>query len=77
VLPWWLRSRKRFDKHVRKGFDSLFFLVGWTLWKERNARTFNGTAASPEAFLARKILEEANDWCLAGFKHLMSMLALL
>jgi hypothetical protein len=34
VLQWWLRNRKLVDKQVRKGFDSLFFLIGWTLLKE-------------------------------------------
>jgi hypothetical protein len=76
VLLWWLPSRKLVDKQLRKGFDSLFFLIGWTLWKERNARTFAGPQASPMD-LARKILEEAGDWCLAGYKHLLSLLALL
>jgi hypothetical protein len=31
VLEWWLRSGKLLYKHMRKGFDSLCFLVGWTL----------------------------------------------
>jgi hypothetical protein len=75
VLEWWLRSRKLVDKQVRKGFDSLFFLVGWTHWKERNARTFNRTSTGP-ASLALKIQEEANEWCLAGYKQLLSLLAL-
>jgi hypothetical protein len=55
--------------------DSLFFLVGWTL-KERNARTFNGVATTP-AGLALRIQEEANEWCLTGYKHLRSQLVLL
>jgi len=36
-LGGWLQGGER-----RKGFDSLFFLVEWRLWKERNRRTFNG-----------------------------------
>lgn len=76
ALQWWLHSRKRVSKHVRRGFDSLFFLVGWTLWKERNARTFNGIATSP-LDLALKIQEEANEWCLAGYRQLLSLLPLI
>jgi hypothetical protein len=46
VMLWWTDSRKCLPKSIRRGFDSLFFLVGWTLWKERNARTFDGTPKS-------------------------------
>ena len=42
VFQWWLTARKQLPKLLRTGFDSLFFLVGWLIWKERNARTFNG-----------------------------------
>jgi hypothetical protein len=35
VMSWWLRSRKRLPKSLRKGFDSFLFLVGWIIWKER------------------------------------------
>lgn len=77
VLEWWLKCRKRIDKQLRKGFDSLFFLIGWTIWKERNARTFNATSTLANQ-LALQIQEEANNWCLAGYKHLLSsLLALL
>jgi hypothetical protein len=37
VMVWWTNSRKRLPKEIRRGFDSLFFLVGWLLQKERNA----------------------------------------
>ena len=76
VLAWWLRNRKLLQKHVWKGFDSLFFLIGWKLWKERNARTFGGEP-TPPGNLACLIQEEADEWCRAGFKHLLSLLALL
>ena len=76
VIVWWLRNRKLVAKQVRKGLDSLFFLVGWRLWKERNARTFNGVSTDAGG-LASAILGEAEEWCLAGFKHLLSLLTLL
>lgn len=59
VMAWWLRTRKGVIKQVHKGFDSLFFLIGWSIWKERNARTFNGATTDP-ARLARLILDEAS-----------------
>ena len=37
AIPWWLRCRKALPKQFRRGFDSLFFLIGWSIWKERNA----------------------------------------
>ena len=76
VMVWWLRNMKLVAKQVLKGFDSLFFLVGWRLWKERNARTFNGVSTDAGG-LASAILGEAEEWCLAGFKHLLSLLTLL
>jgi hypothetical protein len=44
ALGWWLTSRKLVPKALRRGFDSFFLLMGWMIWKERNARTFNGVA---------------------------------
>jgi hypothetical protein len=76
VLQWWLRTRKLIPKPIRRGFDSLFFLIGWMLWKERNARTFNRTAASA-AQLVLRIHDEAQSWCVAGNKQLRGLLALL
>ena len=40
VFVWWLRERKSVPKIGRAGFDSMFFLISWSIWKERNARTF-------------------------------------
>jgi hypothetical protein len=76
VLVWWLRSRMLLQKQAWKGFDSLFFLIGLTLWKERNTGTSDRNPTSL-GNLAREIQEEADEWCLAGFKHLLSLLALL
>jgi predicted negative regulator of RcsB-dependent stress response len=71
-----LRTRKLVAKQVRKGFDSLVFLVGWRLWKERNARTFNAVS-TPADRLVSAILNKAEEWCLAGFKQLLSLTFLL
>jgi len=57
-------------------FDSFFFLISWRLWKERNARTFNRVATTPMQ-LAASIEEEANEWCLARYRRLRSLLMLL
>jgi hypothetical protein len=55
-------------KPIRRGFVSLFFLIGWMIWKERNARTFNGIATSP-AQMGTMIQEEVNTWCLASYRR--------
>jgi hypothetical protein len=67
AFEWWMHSRKMIPRPTRRGFDSLFFLIGWLLWKERNARTFNGVA-SLVAQLGTLIQEEFNAWCMAGYK---------
>jgi hypothetical protein len=76
ALQWWLWTRKLIPKPIRRGFDSLFFLIGSMLWKERNVRTFNRTAASA-AQLVLRIHDEAQSWCVAGNKQLRGLLALL
>jgi hypothetical protein len=43
------------------------------LWKERNAITFN-RRATPAAQLDQQIADECNDWCMAGYRQLMSLL---
>ena len=75
VMSWWVKNRKGVPKVLRRGFDSLFFLVGWTLWKERNARTFDAVASSPLQLLT-KIMDEAAVWGLAGFKPIQALLVL-
>jgi len=71
-MSWWLRSRRLVDKQRRRGFDSLVFLVGWRLWKERNSRTF-ALKSLPVAGLVSAILNEAEDWCLAGFRSVREL----
>lgn len=72
VMLWWTTSRKRLPKEIRRGFDALFFVVGWLLWKERNARTFQRLASSP-AQLLDIIEQEISLWCAAGYKHLVAL----
>jgi hypothetical protein len=68
TMLWWTSSRRRLPKEIRRGFDSLFLLVGWLLWKERNARTFNRIASSLVQLL-ENIEQEVAMWCAAGYKH--------
>ena len=59
VMLWWIRIRKVLPKENCRGFDSLFFLVDWTLWKERKARTFRNDVATPSELL-QGVVDEAN-----------------
>ncbi|KAF8689653.1 hypothetical protein HU200_041714 [Digitaria exilis] len=38
--------RSQIPHTKRKGFDSLFALIAWQLWKERNARLFRGSEST-------------------------------
>ena len=69
-----LTNRKRVPKALRRGFDSLFFLIGWSLWKQRNARTFDRASLSAP-LLADSILVEAACWSAAGNRRLGALLA--
>jgi hypothetical protein len=45
-LAWWESWRHRWHGDKRKGADTLFALVAWEIWKERNARCFRGSPAT-------------------------------
>jgi hypothetical protein len=74
ALDWWTSSRKLVPRALRKGFDSFVLLVGWSLWKERNARTFRGeSSAAPVLFF--KIWDEASFWAASGYRGLGALFA--
>jgi hypothetical protein len=72
VWSWWRRMRVGLQSSQRKGLDSLFALVSWQLWKERNARCFR-ESASPVTELMQVIKAQAEMWVQAGAKHLGSL----
>lgn len=39
---WWIGARQATPKPLRKGLASAKFLVGWMVWKQRNACLFDG-----------------------------------
>jgi hypothetical protein len=73
VVVWWLQARKAVAKPSRKGFDTLVWLIAWSIWKERNHRIDERTALQPVA-LARAILEEARLWARAVFAVVAALL---
>jgi hypothetical protein len=73
MVEWWLRSRKVVAKAHWKAFDSLVFLVVWSLWLECNSRVFNQKTSSMVALISC-ILSRAKLWCRAGFVNRSAML---
>ena len=52
LVDWWTSWRSTWTGTNRSGADSVFALVAWELWKERNARCFRGTATQLQQLLA-------------------------
>ena len=65
LIGWWPEARLRVPRLQRKGFDSMVLLTVWMLWKERNARVFQRTAATSRE-ICRRIAEEVELWKLSG-----------
>ena len=64
---WWIRERKKFRKKEKRTFDTLVILVGWRLWKQRNARAFlNRRGQFSVDGLSSQIVEDWKQWKLAG-----------
>lgn len=61
--------RAALRKSQRKGIDTLFMLISWQLWNERNGRVFRNEASTMQALL-QKIKDEACRWIAAGAKDL-------
>ena len=61
TLSWWRKLRKLSDGQQRKGLNSLFALVSWQVWKERNAICFRESAATVAEML--QIIKTEADLC--------------
>jgi hypothetical protein len=64
IIDWWLSMRKRVSKVSRSRFDSIFALVLWRLWNERNVRVFRNRVTMPHHLAER--IAELSSWCGAG-----------
>lgn len=60
-----LQARGCFRTRYRTAFDSLFMLVCWKVWKERNARIFDDKSKVVEHLVA-DIKEEVLIWRATG-----------
>ena len=72
VKSWWDELLSNNTQPV-KALSSLLLLVGWELWKERNARVFRSKAA-PVAIVTRIMKEEMSIWAIAGAKNLSNVM---
>ena len=73
IQEHWKQTRLQFPATTRKGADTLFELVSWHIWKERNARLFRGDSLDHQQLL-RKIKTDTDMWVAAGAKSLGSLL---
>ena len=68
------RKYLRFDSISFFRFRPIVFLIGWMLWKQRNARTFDGSTRTARE-LAVDIRLVAEDWRMAGYRQLGILLS--
>jgi len=69
IMERWLEFRALLPGNWQKGFDTLFALVCWRIWKERNGRIFRAQVSTlPQMLIS--IESEAELWVLAGAKRL-------
>ncbi|WVZ58587.1 hypothetical protein U9M48_008845, partial [Paspalum notatum var. saurae] len=71
-FSWWARSSAMVLKEERKGFNTLFILVTWELWKFRNSCVFEGCQPCVQRVIQR-IEEEGLLWCKAGASKLQEL----
>lgn len=67
-----MRLRRLLPATKQRGFDSLFALAAWHIWKERNARLFRGKEEQVQQLLM-VIKQEADLWIQAGARRLASL----
>jgi hypothetical protein len=56
----------------KRSFNTIVMLVSSTVWKERNARAFQGNSSLAQQ-LTQSIIDEASAWLQAGYRHLKSL----
>jgi hypothetical protein len=72
IQDWWEQLLLMQGAGRRDGVSTLFMLVCWQLWKERNARVFDRRSATVAMVLDR-IRAEADLWITAGARKLGSL----
>lgn len=75
VLCWWTELQRSWSGTRKKGFDSLFMLSSWVIWKERNARCFRECATTIGELLLL-IKHEVRQWTSAGAVNLERLISM-
>jgi hypothetical protein len=65
VKEWWRELVDVQTPRKRKGAASLFMVVEWEIWKERNARVFE-RHPTHNSFILDRIKTEVQLWTAAG-----------
>jgi hypothetical protein len=69
---WWRTAELKMPRQIREGFNSLVFLILWSLWKHRNVCVFDNLSPAVTGIII-DIRREVTLWCMAGAKGLSSL----
>uniref|UniRef100_K3Y0W6 Uncharacterized protein n=1 Tax=Setaria italica TaxID=4555 RepID=K3Y0W6_SETIT len=58
MMEWWLQLRHGHNSLKQKGIDFTFMLITWSIWKERNSRTFDSAPGRYEMHMVEAVLSE-------------------
>jgi hypothetical protein len=76
MLDWWLLAREAVPEDGRRVFDSLFMVVSWIIWKERNGRMFDGKERMASQVVTA-VTDELDSYFSAGFRGLAPLVQLM
>jgi hypothetical protein len=67
LADWWLLACEEVPADGRRAFDLLVLVTSWTVWKERNKRTFDGVARTTSQ-VVDAITTELDDYVASGYR---------
>lgn len=69
ICDTWTRMRTGLPRETKRGLHSLFILITWCIWNERNTRVFSEETKTVNQLIDH-IKSEAKLWILAGARNL-------
>jgi len=70
IGEWWIDERRNLQQGEQAGFDCLFMLIAWNIWKHRNGLVFESWPRPCLERLKRDTVAEADQWLQAGYRAL-------